>query len=94
MCQIKETNIKNRTHYFFNYIISVKNFDLIQIKRDKNHYKNIDICYFGFITTKNFSYIKFNSANSSSFVIDKTDGYMYESNGNKYSTLLSTDKNK
>ena len=28
------------------------------------------------------------------FIIDKEDGYIKESNGNKYLTLVSTDKNK
>ena len=35
MSQIKEINIKNRTCYFFDDIINIKNFDPNRIKIDK-----------------------------------------------------------
>ena len=45
-------------------------------------------------TIKNFSYINFNSVNHVYLIIDKVDGYIEKNNGNKYLTLVSTDKNK
>ena len=32
MSQIKEINIKNRTYYFFDEMINIKNFDVNRIK--------------------------------------------------------------
>ena len=52
------------------------------------------IYYIGYITIKNLSYVKITSVNASYFIIDKADGYIEESNENKYLMLLSTDKNK
>ena len=39
-------------------------------------------------------YVKINSVNPLYLIIDKVDGYIEEKNGNKYLTLVSTDKNK
>ena len=43
-------NIKNRTYYFYNDLINIKDFDPKLLKLDKNPYKNIDIYYIGYIT--------------------------------------------
>ena len=40
------------------------------------------------------NYVKINSANPLYLIIDKTDGYFKEKNGNKYLVLHSADKNK
>ena len=40
---IKQINIKNRTYYFFNDMINIKNFDSSLLKIEKKLYKNIDI---------------------------------------------------
>ena len=63
MSQIIEINIENRTYYFFNDIINIKNFDPNQTKIDKTSYKNIIIYYIGYITIKNLSYAKINNVN-------------------------------
>ena len=76
MSQIKEINIKNRTYYFFDDMINIKNFDSNQIKIDKNSYKNIVIYHTGYITIKNLSYVKVNSVNPLYLIIDKVDGYI------------------
>ena len=47
---IKEKDIKNRTYYFFNDMINIKNFDSDRIKVDKKSYRNVDIYYIGYIT--------------------------------------------
>ena len=66
---------------------------LIQIGlRDEKSYTNVIICYIGYITIKNLSYVKINGVNPLYFIIDKAEGYAEESNGNKYLTLISTDK--
>ena len=38
---VRETDTKNRTEYFFDDIISIKNFDPNNIKRDKKNVKKI-----------------------------------------------------
>ena len=48
MGNIKQINIKNGTHYFFNDMISIKNFDSNLLKIDKKSYKNIAIYYTGY----------------------------------------------
>ena len=63
MESIKQINIKNRTYYFFNDIINIKNSDSDLLKIDKNSYKNIDIYYIGYITKKNFDYVNIHSVN-------------------------------
>ena len=68
MRNIKEVNIKNRTYYFFNNVINVKDFDPNLLKLDKKPYKNIDIYYIGYITIKDYDFVKINSVNS--FVFD------------------------
>ena len=92
MGSIKQINIKNRTYYFFNDITNIKNFDPNQIEIDKKSYKNIDIYYIGYITIKD--HVNIHNVNPLYFIIDKADDYIEENNGNKYLTLVSTDKNK
>ena len=41
MGNTNQINIKNRTYYFFNDIINIKDFDPSFIKIDKKSYKNI-----------------------------------------------------
>ena len=43
MGNIKQINIKNRTYYFFDDMINIKNLDSSLIKIDKELFKNIDI---------------------------------------------------
>ena len=47
MGEVKQTNIKNRTYYFYNGIIDLKNFDARLLKVDKKSYKNIGIYNIG-----------------------------------------------
>ena len=41
MGNIKEIDIKNRTYYFFNDIINIKDFDPSLLKIDKSHTKTL-----------------------------------------------------
>ena len=57
-------------------------------------HESIDIYYIGYITAKDSKYVNINSVNPLYLVINEVDGYFEEINGNKYLTLVSTDKNK
>ena len=75
-------------------MISIEDLDLNLLKIDKTSHKNIEIYYFSYITMKDSDYVKINSVNSLHLIIGETDGYIEEKNGNKYWTLISTNKNK
>ena len=95
MGNINQINIKNHTYYFFNDMISIKDFDSSLLKIGKKSYKNIDIYSIGYITIKKIdNYESLNSANLLYFLIGKADGYIKENNGNKYLVFTSTDGNK
>ena len=49
MRKVKELNIKNRTYYYFNDIIDIKDFQSNLLKIDKKQYKDIDIYYIDYI---------------------------------------------
>ena len=68
--KIKQINIKNRTYYFFDDIINIKNFDPDLLKIDKNSYKSIDIYYIGYITMKDYDYAEINNVNPLYLIID------------------------
>ena len=74
--------------------INVKNIDLNKIKIDKKSYKNILIYCIGYVTVKDLRYMKINSVNFSYLIIQEINGYIKENNGNKYLTLVPTDKRK
>ena len=52
MERTSQINIKNRTYYFYNDQISLKDFDARLLKVDKKDYKEIDIYYIGYVTVK------------------------------------------
>ena len=56
-------NIKSRTYYIFDDMINIRDFDSNLLKIDKMSYKNIGIYYIGYITMKDFDYVKINSEN-------------------------------
>ena len=50
---IKQLNIKNRTYYFYDDIINLKDFDPSLLKLDtKESLLNIDIYYISYVTKK------------------------------------------
>ena len=53
MRKIRQINIKNRTYYFCNDQINLKDFDARLLKVDKKDYNEIDIYYIGYVTVKN-----------------------------------------
>ena len=52
MGEVKQINIKNRTYYFYNDMINIKNFESNMLKIDKKHYKGINIYCIRCITIK------------------------------------------
>ena len=54
MGKIKKISIKNRTYFFYNDRIDLKDFDAKLLKVDKKDHKGIDIYYIGYVTVKKF----------------------------------------
>ena len=79
MGQVKEINIKNQTHYFFNDIINIKNFHSNLLKVDKKSYEDFDIYYIGSITIKKFRDCEnIHSVNPLYLIIHSTTGHFKE----------------
>ena len=53
MRETKQINIANRTYYFYNDQIDLKDVDARLLKIDKKDYNEIDIYYIGYVTIKN-----------------------------------------
>ena len=85
-------NIKNRTYYFFNDIISIENFDVNNIKIDEKSHKNILVYYIGYVTIKED--LNVYSVNPLYLIFTNVNGYFEEINGNKYLTLVPTNESK
>ena len=85
MGKVKQTVIKNRTYYFYNDIINLKNLESDLLKIYKKSYKGINIYYFGYIAIKKISDSKNNhSVNHLCLLVNHASGYIEEQNGNKY----------
>ena len=85
MGKVKQINIKNRTYYFYNDQINLKDFDAKLLKISKKSYKNIDIYYIGYITIKKIDdYESIYHVNPLYLRINHASGYIEEKNGNKY----------
>ena len=76
-------------------MINIEDFDSNLLKIDRRPYKNIGIYNIAYITIKkNDDYENIYSVNLLHLIINEVDRYFKEINGNKYLTLVSTDKNK
>ena len=99
MGETKEINIKNRTYYFYNDQIDLKDFDPRFLKIDKKYYE-IDIYYIDHVTTKKIGdYNNINSVNPSYLMINEMIGpvecnFIEEKNENTYLVLDEIDENK
>ena len=77
MEEIKQINIKNRTYYFYNDIIDLKNFDARLLKIDKKSYKNIGIYNIGYIAIKKIDGCEsIYSVNPLYLRVDHANGYI------------------
>ena len=45
----RQSNIKDRTYYFYNDLINVLNFEANNLKLDKKSWKDIDIYYIRYV---------------------------------------------
>ena len=95
MGRTRQINIKNRTYYFYNDPINLKDFDVRLLKVDKKNYKEIDIYYIGYVTVEKIANRNnINRVNPLYLMIDKMIGHFEEKNGNKYLVLDDVDENK
>ena len=92
---VKQIDIKNRTYYFYNDIINIKNFDPILLKIDQKSYKDIGIYNIGYIIIKKTNDCEnIYSVNPLYLLVNYANGYIDEKGVNKYLIFDSTDKNK
>ena len=92
---VKQINIKNRTYYFYNEIISLKNVESNLLKINKKSYRNIGIYNIGYITIKKIDDCEnIYRVNPLYLLINHANGYIEEKGLNKYLSFDSTDENK
>ena len=95
MGKTRQIDVKNRTYYFYNDQINLKDFDASLLKVDKKDYKEIDIYYIGYVTVKTIANCNnINSVNPLYLMINKMIGHFEEKNENKYLVLDEIDENK
>ena len=91
MVVTKQINIKNRTYYFYNDLINIKNFDPRLLKIDKKELMNFGIYYIGYVDKK--PHWNDNSVNPLYLMINRIDGFIEEKDGDKYLNIADTDRN-
>ena len=95
MGKVKQSNIKNRTHYFYNDQSDLKDFDARSLKVDKKDYKEIDIYYISYVTVKKIANCNnINSVRPLCLTIDEMVGHFEGKNEIKYLVLDVVDENK
>ena len=91
MVTTKQLNIKNRTYYFWNDLINIKDFDPKLLKLDKKSSIGVNIYYIGYVTKK--AEYNINSVNPLCLLIGEIDGFIEEKEGRKYLNIARTDNN-
>ena len=92
---VKQIHIKNRTYYFYNNIIDIKNFDAKLLKNDKKSQKKIGIYNIVYITKKKVDDCeKINIVNHLYLLIINANRHNEEKDVNKYLVFDSADENK
>ena len=106
MGEVKELNIKNRTCFYFNDMIDIRNFHSDLLKIDQKSHRGFDIYYYiGYNTIKELSNCNCNcncncdyenicSVNSLYLIIHSATGYFKEKYDEKYLILDSTEEYK
>ena len=84
-------NIKNRTYYVYNDLVNIKDFDARLLKLDKKVSMSLAIYYIGYVTKKPEWNV--NSVNPLYMMINRTDGFIGEKDGNKYLNIADTGRN-
>ena len=94
MGEVRQINIKNRTYYFYNNQIKLKNFGGRLLEIDKKDYKEIDIYYITYVTVNKIANCNtIINVNHLYLMIDEMIGHFEEKNGNKYLVLDDVDEN-
>ena len=91
MGRIKDINMKNRTYYFYDDLVNIKDLDSNLLKIDKKSFKKIAVYYIGYITKKGKYQI--NSVNPLYLIVHEIDGFIEEKEGGKYLNIAFTDSN-
>ena len=91
MVTTKQLNIKNRTYYFWNNLINLKDFDPSLLKLDKKSSMDVSIYYIGYFTKK--PEYNINSVNPLYLLIDELDGFIEEKEDSKYLNISLTYNN-
>ena len=82
---LKQLNIKNRTYYFYNDLINIKDFDARLLKLDKKH-------QWVLVLKKNPEW-NVNRVNPWNLMIIRTNGFIEEKNGDKHLNIAFKDGN-
>ena len=78
---IRKLNVKDKTYYFYNDLISIKNFNINNLKLDKKGILGNDVYYIGYITNK--PQWDVNSVNHLYLIINRIKGHFEEVDGDK-----------
>ena len=76
MITTRQMNIKNRTYYFYNDLINIKDFNARLLKLDKKTSMGLSIYYIGYVTKKPKWNV--NSLNPLYLMINRIDGFIEE----------------
>ena len=88
MVTIKQLNIKNRTYYFYDDLINLKDFDPKLLKLDKKQSMDISSYYIDYVTKK--PEYNINSVNPLYLLISELYGFIEEKEGSKYLNISLT----
>ena len=80
----RQLNIKNKSYYFYNNLINVSNFEASNLKLDKKSWKDIDICYIGYVDKDKPSEWRINSVNPLYLIFNRVFCFVGGKNGVKY----------
>ena len=85
MGEVKQINIKNRTYYFYNDMMNIKNFEQNFLKTDRESYKDIGIYNIGYIAIKKINgHENIYSVIPLYLLVNHGGEYLEEKNENKY----------
>ena len=82
--ELKEIDVKNRTCYYFNYMIEIEGFDLDNILADEKSYKNVSVY--------NISYKSLIDSKPLRIRFEKTNGFIRVYGGTRYLLLFGSKK--
>ena len=80
----KQLDIKDRSYYFYRDLIKLSNFSMNNLKLDKKTWRDIDICYIGYVNKNKPKDWCVNSVNPLHLMINKVFCFLGEKNGVKY----------